>query len=511
LFRLACESRSSGSLDAISEIVGLLLLLLITVGAGVIVYSYSASLVGNSEARQNTAQSNLVTLDLISFNMTTSGSQYPYVKLNVSNSQNSATGAPFQQLVTINPSLYSSLEASDLGNIRFFGTLSAGFFSNPINSWLEYTSSSPANRATSASFWLDLQSGIPALSSIAIYMVFNGSSNEFDGSIAGEAPQLSASYGAFDNGANVFDLYGGKSWSNFTFQSGAWSTVNGSLQQTSASASGGTVGGPAALIEGTQYSVSGYYVLETAFSYSAQSDSRVGIIADATPVGSPGSGTADTYGYRFIGEQSSNGPGFISFLNDWVAWVANGQYQGTTSTEYSMQITDAGGSWSGNLYSGDSVEGSAVASLAATLYSTGNDQGNSAGYVGISASYYNGGSVVSNPVNVHWFRMRRYAPSGRMPTVSTGSLVTSNSFGQRGADLYLRNPTGNPETIVAVYVFNETSNAFVTGEELNGSVVAQNSVIEIPILFVPDNGVSYIFTVVTQSGYEFSEASVARG
>jgi hypothetical protein len=38
-------------------------------------------------------------------------------------------------------------------------------------------------------------------------MVFNSLSTEFDGSVAGEAPQLSHSYAQYDNGANVFSFY----------------------------------------------------------------------------------------------------------------------------------------------------------------------------------------------------------------------------------------------------------------------------------------------------------------
>jgi hypothetical protein len=483
---------------------------LITVAAGVVVYSYSVSFVGNSTSSQRDGPIDFITVDETSFNLTSSGTEYSYVKLNITNSQSVGTGASFQQLVTVNPSSYTSLEAPDLGNIRFFGTLSNGIFSSPISSWLEHVSSSPANQATSASFWLNLQTGIAALASMTVYMTFTGTSTEFDGSIAGEAPQLSTSYGTYDNGANVFSLYGGKSWSNFTFQSGSWSSASGYLQQTSNSTSGGTVGGPAALIEGTQYSASGYYILESAFSYSGQSDARVGIIADATPIGSPGSGSADTEGYRFIGEQSSNGAGFISFLNDWVAWVVNDEYQGATSTQYSMQITDAGGTWSGNLYSGYSVVSSTpLTSLAATSYTANNDQGNNEGFVGISAAYYNGNTVVSNPLKVQWFRMRKYTPNGQMPTVSVGSLIVSNSFSESGADLFVRNPSGDTITVSAIYVWNETSNTFVLAEQLNNNEIAPNSVAEIGVSFVPDDGASYSITIVTQSGYKLMITSVA--
>jgi hypothetical protein len=497
--------------SAVSNIVAALLLIVITLGAASLVYSYSSHLVANDAANSggtaNGGGPNELTLDTLSFNFTSSGAPYPFVRVKITNNQSTATSAPFQQLLTIDPSLYTSFEAADLGNIRFYGNLSSGVFSNPIVSWFSFATSTPANQANSARFWLGIENGIAASSTVTVYMAFLPTTSEFDGIVAGEAPELSTNYGQYDNGANVFVQYGGKSWSSFTFQSGTWTTSNGYLEQTSSSASGGTTGGPAALIEGSQYSVTGTYVLETAFSYSGEQDARIGVIADATPIGAAGSGSADTEGYRFIGQQSSNGAGFISFLNDWVAWVSNGQYQGATSASYTMQVVDSGGTWSSNLFTGLSTAGSILASLVATTYTANNNQGQSSGYVGISAAYYTGSQVVSNPINVQWFRLRAYPPNGVMPSVSIGAAVPVTTS---GADLYLRNVGGNIATISMVYVTNVSSDLFVLSYQVTNMSIQPDEVATVAVPFTPIYGTTYTFTIVTTSGSEFIFNAAAR-
>jgi hypothetical protein len=332
-------------------------------------------------------------------------------------------------------------------------------------------------------------------------MAFLPTSTEFDGIVAGEAPELSPTYGQYDNGANVFAQYGGggsTGWSSFTFQSGTWTTSNGYLQQTSASVSGGANGGPAALIESTQYSVTSSYVIEMAFSYTGQSSPRVGIIADGTPVGTAGSGSADTMGYRFIGQQTNNGAGFVSFLNDLKAWVSNGGYQGSTSTAYTMRVTDAAGTWSGNLYSGYSPTGTSVANLGNTLYTTSNNQGATSGYIGISAGFYTGSQVIGNPINVQWFRLRAYPPNGVMPSANVGSLTQG---GMDVASLYVRNDGSTQISIAAVYLQYASNNTILSSITYTPTVTLnQGSFIVLSISYSYSSTTPYSFTIVAQDG-----------
>ena len=345
-----------------------------------------------------------------------------YVPVTLTNNQGSPTPNPFQVLIQPNPSLYSAREASDLGNVRF--CLDTGCNAE-LYSWLEGCGSGApygacSTTSTSATFWIKLTSSIAGNGgTLTIYMTFLSTSTDFDGIQAGEAPTLSGTYAQFDDGANVFTQYGGKSWSSFTPYEGTWDTTNGYLEQTSSSSLGFSGGGPAALITSTSYPNNGQYVIETAFSYSSQAIARVGIVAVAGLSGS------DPQGYRFIGQQSNDGAGFISFLNDLKAWVVSNTYAGSVNTAYTMQVVDNGGTWSGTLFSGYGIGGSSLTTLASTAYTAANNAGGTSGYVGISATYYtsSGNTLWCNPASFQWFRMRAYPPSGVMPSATFGSLT----------------------------------------------------------------------------------------
>ena len=120
-----------------------------------------------------------------------------FVPLTIKNNQSIATPDPFQQEVVVDSADYQQYEASNLQNVEFFypnGTT--------VDSWLE---SGNSNTATNTVYWLKL-SGIPASSSITIYMGFASKSvNLFNNTNDGEAPQLSPTYGEYNNIANVMN------------------------------------------------------------------------------------------------------------------------------------------------------------------------------------------------------------------------------------------------------------------------------------------------------------------
>lgn len=134
-----------------------------------------------------------------------SGTIY-YLPINITNNQNESTcvnlskASTFQQLVTINPSEYSSYERPDLGNIRFYQN------TNELYSWCESGCNSSAQ---SAVFWVKMPSCLAAHESSAIQLAFETPLMDYDSNYAGEAPQLSPSYAEFDNGKNVFNFYDG--------------------------------------------------------------------------------------------------------------------------------------------------------------------------------------------------------------------------------------------------------------------------------------------------------------
>ncbi len=125
-----------------------------------------------------------------------------YVQLTLTNSQGSATAAPFQQMISFAASSYSSYESSNLGNIRFYTGPNGG--GTELYSWCE---SGCTSSSGSTVFWIKLPNGIGASSSVNVYMTFEPTSVQYDANYAGEAPQLSGTYGQYDNGANVFTFY----------------------------------------------------------------------------------------------------------------------------------------------------------------------------------------------------------------------------------------------------------------------------------------------------------------
>jgi len=337
-----------------------------------------------------------------------------YVAITLTNSQSGATGSNFQALVQVNSNTYSTNEAATLKNICFQD--GAG---NLLKSWLE---SGETSASTTTNYWVLLPISIAGSGKAQIiYMTFQSTSvNSMDGATTGAEPNYTGTYGQYDNGANVFVQYGGKSWSSFSFSDGTWNTTNGYLQQTSTAAeAAGHNGGPVAYIGSTNYAVNASYVLGMAFNYTTQNYARVGLCANLTQT------SYDYEGYRFIGQQSNDGAGWLSFLNDRTAWVVSNTYSGSTTTNYTEIIQNNLGAWSGALYSGYGTEtSSALTTLSATSYTSGNIYGATTGKVGISAAFYSGGTVYGNPINIQWFYLRNLPPSGTMPSASFGSVTT---------------------------------------------------------------------------------------
>ncbi len=123
-----------------------------------------------------------------------------YEPLNITNNQSQGTPSPFQQMINVTSTSpgWGDISSSPFGqNVEFFSSTG-----QILDSWLEnYTS-------THAIWWVKLTSSIPAGSKQTIYMGFaSKTTNLFNTNNIGEAPQLSSSYGEYDDGANVFNYY----------------------------------------------------------------------------------------------------------------------------------------------------------------------------------------------------------------------------------------------------------------------------------------------------------------
>ncbi|MEM3827208.1 MAG: hypothetical protein QXR58_01230 [Candidatus Micrarchaeaceae archaeon] len=122
-----------------------------------------------------------------------------YLPINITNTQNSAVPAHFQQMIQFSPATYALEEAPNLGNIRFYSG------SKELYSWCETNCTSSS--ASNAIFWVRLPQAIPPGQSMIIDMYFLPKNIGYSGVHAGEAPQLSPTYAEYDNGASVFNYY----------------------------------------------------------------------------------------------------------------------------------------------------------------------------------------------------------------------------------------------------------------------------------------------------------------
>ena len=121
-----------------------------------------------------------------------------YIPLLITNNQTSNTPAPFQQELTFNSLAYRYAEAGDLDNIMFFYANGTA-----IPSWLE---AGNTNTSASTIYWLNISHGIPAKSSIKIYMgIFAQNMSLFNNLSTGEAPQLSTPFGKYNDIAYVMN------------------------------------------------------------------------------------------------------------------------------------------------------------------------------------------------------------------------------------------------------------------------------------------------------------------
>ncbi|MCL4397255.1 hypothetical protein M1494_02835, partial [Candidatus Parvarchaeota archaeon] len=127
-----------------------------------------------------------------------------YQVLSINNSESSATPSPFQQIVnlTINSSNSGHINMTGkyaFQNVEFFNSTNGKI----IDSWLE------GHTSKYAIFFIKLPNGIAAntvLNDVAVGYASNGT-NLFNNVSTGEAPQLSAKYAEYDDGANVFINY----------------------------------------------------------------------------------------------------------------------------------------------------------------------------------------------------------------------------------------------------------------------------------------------------------------
>jgi len=308
-----------------------------------------------------------------------------YVPISISNNQNVATPSPFQQMITFNPSSYSQYENSNLGNIRFYQG------STELYSWCE---SGCSNTSSNAVFWIKLPNGINANSNIIINMTFGQKSTNYDGNYAGEAPQLSPTYGEYDNGANVFNNYwnfAGTSLPSGWTSSGSVSINNGVTIGTS-QASGS--------ISQSSYTINPQTTITDTYWYeNGTIDSGVFNFA----LGNPSVPT--TWGFT--------GFGFLSFV---------GSYEGYTTGQSNYNGGEAGqGGWAlpsqywiGGIWTNTGGSCVMMNYNFASCFSV--------RFTPSTATAISFSSTTPYITYVQWVRTRALPPNGIMPSASFGSI-----------------------------------------------------------------------------------------
>ena len=334
------------------------------------------------------------------------------IPITLHNSQSQATPAPFQQMITVNALNYSNYEATNLGNIRFY------LGQQELYSWCESNCSSSSSSAT---FWIKLPNGIPAQQSVTVNMTFEPKTVNYDGVYAGEAPQLSATYGQYDNGANVFNNY----W-NFAGTSlpSGWAASN---------SIGYLVDNGLAIGFGSVYSTNQIFsslnnVLELYGNYPILNSANYSGISQSNSIAPQGSNTGGDAEILWMTDSGTN---------EFYAWAADGStttynIQGglpsgffpTLNTHYIF------GTYVNSTSVGESINYKTIMSAKGTFNT--NQYILLGSYTGANTLNEN---VLINPIEITWLRTRAYSPNGVMPTVS---------FGNSNTTFWIKLPNGIP-------------------------------------------------------------------
>jgi len=317
------------------------------------------------------------------------------------NSQNQATLTPFQQMIQIKEKQFSNISYNGkIANFEFFAQ------NGLLPAWIE------SNKSGTLTIWVKLPNGIPASSSLTIYLVFaNKTTNLLSNSGTsgiGEAPQLSPNYGQYDDGASVFNAY--------------WNFAGTSLPSTLISnvSSYGTLTVNNGLTLGTsaiEYPASYAYIISNS-TYTPQ----IVEFYISKILKSPGSygGVSTDWGFSSSINPASCGGGCYNnfyYLIGSAIWSAYGSF-----TYQLLNISEAIINGSGSLNTG--IYGTYIDPLelyynyTTELSSSTAVTSNNYLLLGISSASDDAIHPRSETIQVNWFRTRAYPPNGVMPSVT---------------------------------------------------------------------------------------------
>jgi len=339
-----------------------------------------------------------------------------YVPITLTNTQGSPTPSPFQEMLKVDSASYSAYEAPNLQNIEFFN--SSGYI---IPSWLE---SGNSNSSTNTVYWLRLAAPVASHAGLNLYMGFSQpSTNLFNTRTTGEAPQLSPTYGEYDDGASVFPFY-----QNFagTSTPAGWVYTEGNNPGAYMKIDNGLTMGGASVNRLTS----------PIFAYDTEFNPLDYVIEFYAEAG---------------GFQQGSPGGFPEF-----GWSASIQSIANPSTELAYSSCDTPGQLSlvvrtGGGMSGSSAYGNFSIQLD-TYYVLGTYEtivgvfgevnyggiGNSTGFplcsyltpywTPVNSSYIVYSAAETSSLQSDWVRLRTQPPNGIMPTEAVGALTSTDSI-----------------------------------------------------------------------------------
>ena len=276
--------------------------------------------------------------------------------INITNAGGSSLPVGAQVKAIVPWSAYSSHESPDLRNVVIFDSSGKVY-----TAWNENGTSSAAHGVV----WTKLKSALASSAKLELFAGFYsvGVNNYSPTGSWGEAPQLSATYGQYDNGAQVFNLY-----ENFAGTScpAGW-TCGGST----AINNGATVSYSGNLVTSASYGLNASQILE--FNANLPTPTTANTLVGYTD-GTSGLATNPVMG--FVGNNAYSGTGYVAaasrvgFGVDHLASpAANGQHIWTV---YWPDGSD--GTWSIDYLNSNSISGSSVVQNTALPIGVANNQ-----------------------------------------------------------------------------------------------------------------------------------------
>lgn len=363
--------------------------------------SFSASDEGTYTLTASSACGAGVTVTTASVTMTTS-----YVPITLTNNQATATPVNFQQMITVNSSLYTASENSGLQNVEF--STGPGATGTILQAWIE---SGASNASSATVYWVNLGANTIASGggTRTIYINFMSTSIMSSAGPTGEAPQLSAPYANLDNGTLVFPFYDDFKGTSFNpasnwFISGITYSVNNGFTATATAIDGFILSKNVAINPATN-------IIDFYGNVFTNSAGLYWIAVGAGDGGETGATTGYGYGDMIVGSYPIG-----ARVQAWQRYslgglTASGALQ-TSSANAIFTVTPISTTTSDFYINYGGIQTITTNADGYPLYEA-----------LITAGAYNVAYALANPETITWYRVRLYPPSNVMPTVTFGSWV----------------------------------------------------------------------------------------